>query len=346
MSFKIAITKKLSDFTLDINLASNQGIVALLGDSGSGKSMTLKSIAGIIKPDKGEIVINGKQVFHSEKKINIPSRERKVGYLFQNYALFPTMTVLDNILIVMPKKNPNKAMELLDSFKIQNLHHRYPRQLSGGQQQRVALARMMAIDPQMILLDEPFSALDTNLKWSVENDLREFLTTYDKSAIIVTHNKDEAYRLSDKVSILKEGKVEEYDHKYRVFHQPKSLASAKILGFKNYSKVQRKSPNKLHLTDYDLTIELYDKIKHSKYIAFDSNLFHLKKGIDDVEIPLELDSLVEDTENIILIGKRNQNLMTIEFPKALYTYDQLSNNFLSKDISVYYPKGELLQLVK
>ena len=174
MSLIVDIEKDFGSFYLKANIKQEKGVLGFLGESGCGKSMTLKCIAGIVKPDRGRIVLNGRVLFDSEKKINLPPQERKVGYLFQNYALFPHMTIKENIeigLSNLSKEDKDKVVkEHLTKMKLEGFENRYPHQLSGGQQQRIAFARALACNPEILLLDEPFSALDNHLKSNMENE--------------------------------------------------------------------------------------------------------------------------------------------------------------------------------
>ena len=166
---QVRIKKKLGNFLLDVDFSMDGGIFAILGASGCGKSMTLKCIAGIERPDEGRIVLNDRVLFDSAKRINLPPQKRKVGYMFQDYALFPTMNVVQNIQAGMGRKpDPKKVREYITGFQLGGLEHHMPDQLSGGQKQRVAMARMLAAEPEVLLLDEPFAALDSYLKWKME----------------------------------------------------------------------------------------------------------------------------------------------------------------------------------
>ena len=190
----VDIKKKLDNFILDVQFETDREILALLGASGCGKSMTLKCIAGIAKPDEGRIVLNGRVLFDSDKGINLSPQKRRVGYLFQQYALFPNMTVEKNIAAGCMEKNRERKKALV-SEKIEKMHlsgleHKYPSQLSGGQQQRVALARILINDPELLLLDEPFSALDSFLKWQLEMELSDDLKEFGRGALFVSHSKD------------------------------------------------------------------------------------------------------------------------------------------------------------
>ena len=188
MAVSINIEKNFRDFSLKVKFEGSSAAIGLLGASGSGKSMTLRCIAGIETPDKGKIIINGKTVFDSEAGINLKPQKRRIGYLFQNYALFPTMTVEQNISCGHRGGKASireKVADLIRRYHLEGLEKRYPSQLSGGQQQRVALARMMIGEPEAILLDEPFSALDGYLKDVLQREMQDFLQDY-KGCLLYT----------------------------------------------------------------------------------------------------------------------------------------------------------------
>ena len=205
MAVKVNIEKNFRDFSLKVDFEGSSASIGLLGASGSGKSMTLRCIAGIETPDKGRIIINGKTVFDSEKGINLKPQKRRIGYLFQNYALFLTMTVEQNIRCGYRGEKASareKVADLIRRYHLEGLEKRLPSQLSGGQQQRVALARMMIGEPEAILLDEPFSALDYQTRLSVSNDIGSIIRKEKKTAILVTHDLAEAVSMADRVIIL------------------------------------------------------------------------------------------------------------------------------------------------
>lgn len=213
MELEVRIRKKLKEFELDVEFDVSSGCTGLMGSSGSGKSMTLKCIAGIEEPDSGRIVLNGKVLYDSAHKINLPPQKRHVGYLFQSYALFPNMTVIKNIEEasrasgLSKKESVSKALDMLERFKIKELSYRYPRQLSGGQKQRAALARLMAGNPDAILLDEPFSALDEDLKEGLIDEMKGLLESVDKPEILVSHNKDEVTKLCESLYKIHKGRL-------------------------------------------------------------------------------------------------------------------------------------------
>lgn len=221
MTVTIDIEKKLPGFFLKLNMEFGNEIIGILGASGSGKTMLLNSIAGLVRPDKGKILQDGRVSYDSAKKINLPPRERKVGYLFQRYALFPHMTVAENIAFGLSSpdrgEKEKKIDELLDRFHIGEIRNRYPSQISGGQQQRAALARAMASDPGILLLDEPFSALDSFLKNHMRKEMETYLKDFGGTTLLVTHDLEEAYRLCDRILIIRQGKAEAFGSREDIF---------------------------------------------------------------------------------------------------------------------------------
>ena len=207
---EVQIYKKLAEFDLDVSFQVNDNILGLMGASGSGKSMTLKCIAGIETPDQGQIVLNDRVLFDSEKKINVPIQKRNVGYMFQSYALFPNMNVYENISVGLRARKVKDVdivvQKVMQQFRVFELASRYPKQLSGGQRQRVALARLMAYEPDVLLLDEPFSALDEDLKEDLLQELKSELQI-SKPVIFVSHDKEEVNELCDLKYKIKQGEI-------------------------------------------------------------------------------------------------------------------------------------------
>ena len=265
MSLQVEIEKKLNDKVLSVSFDTEgkQGITGILGASGCGKSMTLKCIAGIETPDRGKIVLNGRVLFDSGKKINLRVQDRHVGYLFQNYALFPNMTVEENIEAGF-KYRPGQKMtaeeikrqtaDYMELLHVTELKSSYPGKLSGGQQQRVALARILASDPEVLMLDEPFSALDAFLKEKLQLELLELLSGYDKDILMVTHSRDEIYRFCEHMLIVEDGRQAGFGITKEIFKNPGTPAAAKLTGCKNIEKIERVDDHTMVLPNWNTTV--------------------------------------------------------------------------------------------
>lgn len=239
----VDIQKRFTGFTLDVQFEAERGVTALLGASGSGKSVTLKCIAGVMKPDAGRIYRDGVALFDKEKGIDLPPQKRRMGLLFQHYALFPNMTLLNNVEAALHglarQKRRARATALLESFRLEGLGGLYPHQLSGGQQQRAALCRILASEPAALLLDEPFAALDSHLKWQLERELVETLKAFTGEVLLVTHDRGEAYRLSQQACVMDGGKNEALVPTERLFSAPRTKAAALLSGCKNIAAIER-----------------------------------------------------------------------------------------------------------
>ena len=238
MSLVVDIEKKLGSFLLRSKFETGSGTMALLGASGCGKSVTLKCIAGIMTPDKGRIVLDGETLFDSEKHIDLTPQRRQVGYLVQQYALFPNMTVLQNIQCGIRSgsggEKQQRASEQLRRFRLEGLEKKYPAQLSGGQQQRVALARILASEPRAILLDEPFSALDGFLKWNLEMELADFLSDFSGPILWVSHDLGECFRSCRSVCIMDNGASLPVTDMETLVHHPATQCAARLVGLRNF----------------------------------------------------------------------------------------------------------------
>ncbi|MBC6003788.1 MAG: ATP-binding cassette domain-containing protein [Paeniclostridium sordellii] len=260
MSLYIDIEKKLNSYVLKVNINQNNKITGLLGESGCGKSITLKCIAGLETPDKGKIIVNNKVLYDSSKNINLKPQDRNVGFVFQYYALFPHMTVDENIKLGLINKSKFATDEIcneyIDKFNLKKLKDLYPNQLSGGQQQRVALARALVKEPEILLLDEPFSALDYHLRDIMEENLRNTLKSYEGNTIFVTHNINEAYRVCDDIVVYDNGLAINKRSKDELFKSPKSLKEAKLTGFKNISKIKFIKGEVIYAIDWDIYINV------------------------------------------------------------------------------------------
>lgn len=259
MSIYVDIEKNLGTFCLKAKFEAGDETIALLGASGCGKSLTLKCIAGIEKPDKGKIIVDGVTLFDSEKKINLTPQERRTGLMFQNYALFPNMTVLQNIQAgAKREKDKLKRKEVIDcvmeSFDLTEYASRYPHQLSGGQQQRVALARILVSNPRILLLDEPFSALDSHLRFKLEQEVRQVIRRFGKSVVLVSHDRDEVFRMSDQIAIMDNGAIQALGSRDAVFADPQTRKGAVLTGCKNISTVEVTGESKILAKEWGISL--------------------------------------------------------------------------------------------
>ena len=269
MALSVSIEKKIGNFHLKIHFEAENEVMSLLGASGCGKSMTLKCIAGIEKPDKGKIILNGQTLFDSEKRINLPPQKRKVGYLFQQYALFPNMTVEQNIACGVRNKNKREEIthSLIQSMNLEGMEKKKPYQLSGGQQQRVALARILANEPEVLLLDEPFSALDSYLRFQLEREVQKIIREFGKTVILVSHDRDEVFRLTDSIGIMANGKLEVIGEKKEIFGNPKSKMGAILTGCKNISEIERIDSEYIYAKEWGVKLKVQNLTKEILYVG-------------------------------------------------------------------------------
>ena len=282
---ELDFTSAWKGFQLQVRFASEAKRIGILGASGSGKSLTLQTIAGIQTPKSGKIAVDGRVLFDSENRVNVRTQKRRVGYLFQNYALFPAMNVRQNIAAGIPGKpaGAGRAAEkkqsareetvrsLIERFGLTGLEDRFPSELSGGQQQRTALARILACDPDVILLDEPFSALDMYLKDRMQRELFEQLREFEKTVILVSHDRDEIYRFSEEVVILEDGRVIAQGETKQLFSRPGNKAAARLTGCKNISAAVRLDAHTLLAENWGITLHVRQdvpgNIRHIGYRA-------------------------------------------------------------------------------
>lgn len=260
MGLKVDIQKKLAGFELNVKFQKSGKPLALLGASDSGKSMTLRCIAGLEKPDYGIIEKDGKTIFNSFEGINIEVGKRKTGFIFQNYALFPNMTIYENIAFGLGKISKDEKYEIimreLEKVHLKGLEKRYPYQLSGGQQQRAAIARALALNPEILLLDEPFSALDDHTRGVVVREIGEMLDSFKGVSIFVTHNMEEAYRLSENIAVISKGKEEAFGDKESIFKRPPTVETAKITGCKNIAEAVEIEKNRVFVKEWGVELNL------------------------------------------------------------------------------------------
>lgn len=273
MAISVEIEKNFGTFRLNVAFDGGNEIIGLLGASGCGKSMTLRCIAGIEKPDRGKIIINGATLFDSERRINLSPQERRTGLLFQSYALFPNMTVYQNIQAGARREKDRVRRarltdDFIDQFGLRGLVHHYPHQLSGGQQQRTALARILVSSPDILLLDEPFSALDSHLRFSLEQEVGEIIRAFGKPVLLVSHDQGEVYRLSEKIAVIHNGAIETFGKKEDVFLNPRTKNAALLTGFRNISPADRTADGRIFARDWGLTLTVPESSPAGNLIAF------------------------------------------------------------------------------
>ena len=259
MSLEVNIIKSFGEFNLDVDFTAGKETLGFLGASGCGKSLTMRCIAGIEKPDSGRIVVNGKVFFDSEKHINLSPQKRRTALLFQNYMLFPNLTVEQNVAAGIPKDiDKAQRSEIIEAelkrFGLEGFNKRYPAQLSGGQQQRVALARMLASSPEILMLDEPFSALDSHLKSVLEQNLVSLFDAFEGTILYVSHDIDEAIRFCDRIAVVQAGEILEIDTPDDLVNHPQSEAAIKLSGCKNSVRVEKTAEHQVHVPQWGIDI--------------------------------------------------------------------------------------------
>ena len=271
------IHKKIDGFDLNVMIESDAARIGILGESGSGKSMTLRSIAGIETVDSGHIEVDGRVLFDSASKTDLKPQKRNVGYMFQNYALFPTMSVLKNVMAGLGRpteENRTKAADMLKRFRMDGFEDKLPGELSGGQQQRVALARIMVTEPDLILLDEPFSALDSYLRDRMQVEMLEMLEDYTGQVVMVSHSRDELYRFSEELFIVSHGSIIRHGETKAVFSEPGSTIAARLTGCKNFSEARRTDEHTIEAPDWGVTLRLKREVpENTSFVGFRAHSF-------------------------------------------------------------------------
>ena len=346
MELMVSITKKLRSFTLQADFTVKDEVMALLGASGCGKSMTLKCIAGLEIPDRGRIVLNGRVLYDSDKGINLSPQKRKVGYLFQNYALFPNMTVAGNIAFAASgskAEKERKVRENLSRFKLQDLAEAYPHELSGGQQQRLALARIMAADNELLLLDEPFSALDSYLKWQMEMELKTLLQDYSGVAVLVSHDRGEVYRLADCVAVMNKGQMEAVHTKQDLFNCPDTLAATVLTGCKNVSAVKKIGAQRIYALDWQLELNtdmpVVDKIA---FAGIRAHFLVLQENVGENTFVMEVLDVVEDVFSyLIMLRRKGSEARPVRWELSKEEWLGLGN---PTEVNLHFPPNKIMLL--
>jgi molybdate transport system ATP-binding protein len=248
---EVRLVKRLPGFSLDVEWTAGEGVAALFGPSGAGKTLTLQCLAGLLEPDAGRIVVDGHVLFDADGSVNVPPQRRRIGYVFQGYALFPHLSVAENIGFGLRDRaradGRRRTADVVARMGLEGLEARRPHELSGGQRQRVALGRALAPDPALLLLDEPLSALDATLRQSLRDDLRRILAEWGTAAVLVTHDFTEAYRLGDRIVVYEAGRVIQTAPRAELLWRPASERVAGIVGIRNvlHGTVLKATPDRI-----------------------------------------------------------------------------------------------------
>ena len=342
MGLYVDIEKDLSSFKLKAKFEQENRVLGFLGESGSGKSMTLKCIAGLETPTRGKIILNNRVLFDSDKKINLSAQERKVGFLFQNYALFPHMTVTQNIEVglgKLDKKEKNKiSKEYINRLCLDGLEDRYPWQRSGGQQQRVALARALSPSPDILLLDEPFSALDYHLRIKMENELINILKDYKGEIIFVTHDRDECYRICDDIVVYDKGLSFSKKEVDELFEKPSTLEEAKITGCKNISKIEYISEDTVYSLDWGIKLKISNRTTpKGNYIGIRECYISIVNKEDENTHYLRVKNIIENPFSYLIYVAKDDN----EYNEIELEVDKNINISLGDNILVKFNKDKI-----
>lgn len=310
MGLYVKIKKDFGSFLLDTEFEAQEEVLGILGESGCGKSITLRCIAGVLTPDEGRIELDGTVYFDSEKKINLKPQERHVGLLFQNYALFPNMNVVQNLRTGLRKQKLNKEQkalhDIMEKFYLQGLEHHRPSQLSGGQQQRVALARILLAKPRILMLDEPFAALDEFLRWKLELELEDIIKEFGGTTLFVSHNRDEIYRICDRVCVMNRGQSSEAVPIKELFAAPVSREAAYLSGCKNFSDAAVTVAGEVMALDWGITLQCDTTGKEdASSVGVRSHFIHPvlpeADGTTKNVFPCKVERVIEDVFSYILI---------------------------------------------
>ena len=266
---EVRLLKRLSGFTLDAEWSAGDEVVALFGPSGAGKTLTLQCLAGLMRPDEGRIVVKGTVFFDAANRVDLPTQKRRLGYVFQGHALFPHLSVADNVAYGLhdwPRdKRRRRTTEMLERLGLGDLARRRPSELSGGQRQRVALGRALAPDPELLLLDEPLSALDAPLRRQLREELLAVVREWRKTTVLVTHDLPEAFQLADRVVVYEAGQVVQQAPKSELLSAPASERVARLMGVRNIlsGTVLKAMPDRIQLRWRGQTLEAVNSPIHS-----------------------------------------------------------------------------------
>ena len=320
-SIEVDIHHALGGFHLRAAFQSDGGVLGLLGASGAGKSLTLRAIAGLESPRQGRIVLNGRVLLDTRQGIRLRPAARRIGMVFQDYALFPHLTVAGNIAFPLaalpPAERARKVAEWARLAAIEPLLDRYPAELSGGQRQRVALARALAMEPDALLLDEPFSALDAHLRWRLEEQLRDLLAGFGGVAVFVTHDRNETYRLSARMVVLVNGSVAASGTREEIFARPGTVEAARLTGCKNIAAFRLVGPGRIQVDEWNCRLHAPAAMIGMTHVGIRAHDVRFVEGPGDHIFPCELvhaiDSPFETTAYLRLAGAAA--LLEAELPR-------------------------------
>ena len=308
----VEVHKHHPAFELDVKFANGGRSLALLGPSGSGKSMTLRAIAGLERPDRGRIVLNGRVLFDSSSGVSLTPAARRVGVVFQDHALFPHLTVRQNITF-----GGGDPTEWARVARVEDLLDRYPGELSGGQQQRVALARALAMKPDALLLDEPFAALDPHLRRRLEEDLRALLAGYPGAVVLVTHDRNEAFRMCEELAILAGGRVDASGQRDELFARPGTLAAARVTGCKNFARMRPCGPEHIRVDEWGAILRVHEPVRNATFVGIRAHHVALSETADgENSIECEVIDVVESPFEVTVYLRANEAVIEAEMPRS------------------------------
>ncbi len=326
MALSVELKKRLGGFTLEVSLEAGNCVHGLLGASGCGKSMTLKCIAGVIRPDEGRIVLDGQVLFDSAAGIDLSPQRRQVGLMFQNYALFPNMTVEQNLMAALRGEKDRGAArarcsDMIRRLSLEGLEGLRPCQLSGGQQQRAALARMLLARPRLLLLDEPFSALDSYLRWQTELELTGLLEDFPGTTLLVSHSRDEVRRLCRTVSVMDRGSTEPVITVERLFHAPETLSACLLSGCKNFSRVRALGGGRISALDWGVELDTGREVPPGvTHVGVRAHYIRPADGPGENVIPATAARVVDNVFSTVIMmntpgGSEGFHRLRLEMPK-------------------------------